>query len=131
MNRRVTPVMNLVAGSVVLALAGCPTTDEIALGQTTAAPATKTAYLNNDEDGTGYYLNISPGVAIGVRCWDSCSYACDGAVVTSNDDAILSILDADPALSSPHYVLVAHTIGATQLEVRNACATQIYSVTVE
>lgn len=131
MNRMFPPMSSLAALGGLLALAGCPTTDEIALGQTTAAPATKMAYLNNDEDGTGYYLNISPGVAIGVRCWDSCSYACDGAIVTSNDDAVLSILDADPALSSPHYVLVAHQVGATQLEVRNACATQIYSVTVE
>ncbi len=131
MNRPCCAVTAIFALAAVASLAGCPNTDEIALGQTTAAPATKTAYLNNDEDGTGYYLNISPGVAIGVRCWDSCSYACDGAVVTSNDDAVLSILDADPALASPHYVLVAHALGTTQLEVRNACATQIYSVTVE
>lgn len=128
-----TPSRAVLLGLVPCAtlLAGCPTTDEIALGQTTDAPPTQTAYLSNDSNGDGYYVVMSPGVAMGVRCWDSCTNTCDGATLTSSDAAVLSIIEVDPALTSPRFVLTSRQAGTTLLEVASACATQTYSVTVE
>lgn len=129
----------MMAAAAVLALAGCPMDepppDRVELsGLTNAPPASKASIVNRNGDGDDVYeIELSLGVAIATRCWDTCGPdpVCTFAKLTAGDPAILGVR---PVYRGGHregeFALVASRAGTTTLHVQTSCTGRDYRVTV-
>jgi hypothetical protein len=118
--------------AVALLAGGCPEDplpDTIQLYTITVAPPARTATLvSNDLE---HRLEMSRGVALAIGCWDTCKGSCVAPTFEVGDPAIAEVRPVYRAAGGyPTWVLVAKTAGLTQVKVANACAEQVYGLTV-
>lgn len=122
-----------------LALAGCPTDepppDRVELyALTNAPPASKASIVSRDGSGEEVYeIELSLGVAIATRCWDTCGpdSVCTLAKLTAHDPSILGVRPVyRGGPREGELALVARKAGTTTLRVQTSCAGQDYRVTV-
>ena len=120
-----------------LLLAACPDheppPDAIGLTRITAAPPAATATIVTDDlNGAPDSVELSVGVAIAARCWDTCDSTCIRPAIESADPAVLEVRPVyrQSDTTESDVVLVASTPGTTRLTVRSACATRVYAVSV-
>ena len=110
-------------------LGGCPRKDmrpEIHLYQTTGAPPARKATIHQEN-----IIEISRGVVMGVRCWDSCGTQCFAPHITPADSALLSVRQTyRSGAAQQEYVLIGLKQGRTRLHLTNGCATTSYQVTI-
>ena len=128
-----------IGAALVLALAGCPTDepapDRVELSGLTAAPPASTASIVS-RDGNGedvYEIELSLGVAIATRCWDTCGpdSACTLAKLTAQDPSILGVRPVyRGGRREGEFALVASRAGTTTLHVQTSCTGRDYRVTV-
>lgn len=107
---------------------------DVALYTTTGAPPTAVARLQeaDAERGRDARIELSSGVVLAVRCWDTCDYTCDRPELIVGDASVLSVLEVERLGSrSPEYALVAHQPGSTTLRVRTSCFEKTYQIDVE
>ena len=120
-----------VAALALLGL-GCPTDrpDEIGIYATTGPPPARTARFD-DRFPSRPVLEISAGVVLGIRCWDSCDGACFRPDFTAADPTLIQVLPTYRlGGTSDGFVVTALKDGFTTLVVANACARQDYVVRV-
>jgi hypothetical protein len=113
-------------------LAGCPTDrpDEIGLYATTGAPPARTARFI-EQIPSHPVIEISRGVVLGIRCWDSCDGACLRPDFTAADPTQIKVQATYRAgATTDSFVLTALKDGITTLVVADACARQAYVVRV-
>ncbi len=120
----------------MLFLLGCPDppagpTAMVRLYPITMAPPALTASVVSTRE--VHTVELSPGAAIAVQCWDNCpsptGAICQGLSVTAEDPNV-EIHEASEHGGRPTFVLVGASPGSTQLELRTGCATQVYDVRV-
>ena len=126
------PALVLLAAAVALVTTGCPqdpVPDTIGLYAVTTAPPARTALLvSTDLD---HHVEMSRGVALGIGCWDTCKGSCESPTFEVTDTAIATVRPVFRSSGGyPTWVVVAKTPGTTQLRVANACAEQVYGLTV-
>lgn len=122
--------------SVLLAslalLGGCPTErpDDVILYATTAAPPSGRALVSN-RDGDER-IELSRGVAIAARCWDTCGdVPCADLRVTIDDPALATAHAVYRATgATPEVVLVANAPGRGVVRVRTSCVERVYPLLV-
>jgi hypothetical protein len=122
----------LAVAALALGSLGCPTNrpDEIGLYATTGAPPARTARFD-ERYPSRPVIEISAGVVLGLRCWDSCDGTCFRPDFTADNSALLEVLPTYRAGSaSDGFVLTALKDGITSLVVANGCARQRYMVRV-
>ncbi len=124
----------LLVGALALLAAGCPedpeVPDTIDLYSVTVAPPGRTATLTSDKL-LGHQLTITRGVALAFSCWDSCKGACVGPAFEVDDPTLAEVRPVFRASGGyPTWVVLAKASGATQLRVTDACAEQVYGLTV-
>jgi len=122
----------LIGITALVLLAGCPThrPDEIGLYATTGAPPARTArFIEQIPDRP--VIEISRGVVMGIRCWDSCDGACVWPDFTVADPTLIQVLPTYRAgAASDGFVLTTLEAGISTLVVADACARQSYVVRV-
>ena len=130
-------IARAIAVPLAVLLAACPESeplpDAIGLGRTTAPPLAATATIvTDDPDGAPDLVEMSVGVAIAARCWDTCDATCVKPTIESADPAVLEVRPVyrQNDTTESDRVLVATGAGTTRLTVRSACTTRVYPVTV-
>ena len=121
-----------VVAALALSGLGCPTDrpDEIGLYATTGAPPARTARFD-EQYPSRPVIEISAGVVLGLRCWDSCDGTCFRPDFTADNPALIEVLPTYRAGgASDGFVLTALKDGITSLVVANSCARQRYVVRV-
>ena len=123
----------------VLALAGCPADapppERAELTAITAAPpGSRAAVVNRySEEEEVHEIELSLGVAIAVRCWDTCGpdAVCSLAKLTAGEPALLGVRPVyRGGPREGEFALIASGAGATTLRVQTSCAAGEYRVTV-
>jgi hypothetical protein len=125
------------AALALAALPGCPTEppDHVEIFRVTNPPPAAEASIVS-RDGLGheiYEIELSLGVAIAARCWDTCGpdWACTGAKLTAEDPSILGVRPVfRSGAPNDEFALVATGEGTTTLRVQASCTSQTYQVTV-
>lgn len=109
-------------------VAGCEDyPDYVEVSAVTGAPPSRTAHITNSE--TEHSIHLSKGVALGLRCYDSCDGACIAPQFVIGDQTLLEAHEAYFAGSAGH-VLFAKEAGTTTLVVDTTCAHRIYTVVI-
>lgn len=107
---------------------------DVALYTTTGAPPTAVARVQEADPDRGLEarVELSSGVVLAVRCWDTCDYTCESPELITGDAAVLGVIEVERVGSrSPEYALVAHRAGTTTLRVRTSCDDKTYAVSVD
>lgn len=119
----------LVALSASTLVAGCPDpyTDYVEVSAVTGAPPSRTAQIINRVD--EHAIRISRGVALGMRCYDTCDGQCIAPQFLIADQALVEVREAYFA-GSAGYVIFGKAQGTTTLTVDTTCSNQVYTVTI-
>jgi len=130
---RATPIL-LLALALLPLLTACPDDpypDKVRLYQTSGAPPSLTASLDNDPDAPR--LDLTVGVAMAVRCWESNINDCEQVTVTMDPPDVLAVHDVDVLSGYPQhaFALVGLKKGSGVLTVKTPKATGYYTVFVE
>lgn len=129
----------LVALPLLLTAVAC---QEVELQPLTNAPPTREASV----DEKNHRVRLSEGVALAVRCWDSCDVNCRGAKVTSASPNIrvhrayrlTELGQTDPYNQGYQpdkqreevFVLVGQEVGEARVKVSSSCSSQEYKVAI-
>jgi len=115
--------------SAATLVAGCPNPypDYVEVSAVTGAPPCRTARITNRVD--DHAIHISRGVALGMRCYDTCDGQCIAPQFLVADPALIEVREAYFAGSAGH-VIYGKASGTTTLTVVTTCSSQRYNVTV-
>jgi hypothetical protein len=119
---------------LLVLLAGCPDpSDSVELFALTNPPPAATGVVTNDDGTNRFEVELSPGVALGLACWNYCSSSSiDQCSITPEDPTIVAVrsLYRVSANDRTDSVIAAKRTGTTRLFVSSACATREYVVRV-
>ena len=125
--------------AVLLIVTASVACQEVELQPLTNAPPTREASV----DTPNHRVRLSEGVALAVRCWDTCDSNCRGARVTASNPRVrvhrayrLADLNPDPYSQGYNnnkesvFVLLGQERGESSVKVESSCGSQTYSVSV-
>jgi hypothetical protein len=102
--------------------------EEILIYATTGPPPARTATVK-ETDGQPV-IQLSRGVVMGIRCWDSCDGECVTPTFTAQEPGLVQALPTYRAGRLSGHVLVGLKAGSTWLRVADTCAQRSYLVGV-
>jgi hypothetical protein len=111
---------------------GCPDEPDpksVELFAITGAPPASLAKVTNNETDDIYRIELSVGVAIAARCWDSCDSTCASAKLTVGEDRLFGVRPVYRQNGGKsEFALIAKQPGTTTLHVETPCAARDYQV---
>lgn len=123
----------ILAALAMATLTACPPIEGdpyVGLYAVTGPPPSREARVRTNATDEALEITLSSGVAMAVRCSDSCDGACVAPRFDTRDE-VLQVHDAYLLRGGPSaHVLVGGRPGVTELRVSTGCAEATYRVTV-
>ncbi len=130
--------MRAILCTLLVALAGCPSDDppqpRVELYGITKPPPASTGTIETDYFEDIHQIELSQGVALAARCWESCDTVYGACAAPKFSVADATLLDVRPVYhlngGDGEVVLVAKRAGTTTVNVASTCGVQTYVVRV-